>query len=108
MKLGPGAFRPAPKVDSVVLRFDPRADAPDHATRKALLALLHRSFGHRRKTLANNWQGLVEPWETAEILESLKLPGQVRAEAVPVEAWMELLRRVQSCDRGKIATEVTG
>ena len=94
MKLGPGAFRPSPKVDSVVLRFDPRADAPDHATRRELLALLHRSFGHRRKTLANNWQGLVEPGMTAEILEALKLPGQVRAEAIPVEVWMELLRRV--------------
>lgn len=91
MKLGPGAFRPSPKVDSVVLRFDPRTDAPDHATRKELLALLHRSFGHRRKTLVNNWQGFVEPGKTAEILESLKLPGQIRAEAVPVEAWMELL-----------------
>ena len=94
MKLGPGSFRPAPKVDSVVLRFDPRPDAPGYETRKALLALLHRSFAHRRKTLSNNWQGLVEAGTTAEILESLKLPGQIRAEAVPVAMWMELLKRV--------------
>ena len=94
MKLGPGSFRPAPKVDSVVLRFDLRPDAPDHETRKALLGLLHRSFAHRRKTLSNNWQGFVEAGTTAEILESLKLPSQIRAEAVPVATWMELLNRV--------------
>lgn len=95
MKLGPGAFRPAPKVDSVVLRFDHRPDAPDPATRRELLSLLHRSFAHRRKTLSNNWQGFVDAETTAGILESLNLPSQVRAEAVPVEAWMELLRRVR-------------
>jgi 16S rRNA (adenine1518-N6/adenine1519-N6)-dimethyltransferase len=108
MKLGPGAFRPSPKVDSVVLRFDPHPDAPDYATRTTLLDLLHRSFAHRRKTLANNWQGFVDAGTTLEILKSLKLPSQVRAEAVPVETWRELLKRVQDLERGKIATEVSG
>jgi 16S rRNA (adenine1518-N6/adenine1519-N6)-dimethyltransferase len=59
-KLGPGSFRPAPKVDSAVLQFEPRPDAPALGERKALLTVLHRSFAHRRKTLANNWQGLLE------------------------------------------------
>jgi len=108
MKLGPGAFRPAPKVDSVVLRFDPRPDAPDYATRKALLALLHRSFGHRRKTLANNWQGLVDGAATAHILDSLRLSGQIRAEAVPVETWVELLKQVQEFGDPKIMAEIPG
>jgi len=94
LKLGPGSFRPAPKVDSVVLRFDPRPDAPHQATRRELLVLLHRSFAHRRKTLVNNWQGFMDSASTFEILESLKLPSQVRAEAIPVEAWVELLKRV--------------
>jgi len=94
MKLGPGSFRPAPKVDSVVLRFDPLPEAPDYPTRKALLGLLHRSFAHRRKTLVNNWQGFVEAEMTAEILAALKLPGLVRADAIPVATWTELLKRV--------------
>lgn len=94
MKLGPGSFRPAPKVDSVVLLFEPRPDAPDYATRSALLVLLHRSFAHRRKTLANNWQGYLSAEQTVAILASLNLPGQIRAEAVPVGSWLELLRRV--------------
>ncbi len=61
LKLGPGAFKPAPKVDSAVLVFEPAAAAPDLACRAALLAFLHRSFSYRRKTLANNWQGWLPP-----------------------------------------------
>jgi len=95
MKLGPGSFRPSPKVDSVVLQFEPREDAPDHSTRKSLLALLHRSFAHRRKTLANNWQGWMDAEVTSQILADMKLPEKIRAEAVPLEAWLGLLRRVE-------------
>jgi len=100
MKLGPGSFRPAPKVDSVVLRFDPLPGVPDHPTRKALLELLHRSFSHRRKTLVNNWQGFMEAERAAKILAEMKLPGLVRADAIPVASWTELLKRVGTVDNG--------
>lgn len=93
MKLGPGAFRPAPKVDSVVLLFEPRADAPDHALRRDLLASLHRSFAHRRKTLANNWGGGIEA-----VLETQGLLPAIRAEAVPPQAWLALHRALQACE----------
>lgn len=87
MKLGPGAFRPAPKVDSTVILFEPRADAPPLAGRQALLAFLHLSFGHRRKTLANNWQGRLAADPARALLASCGLPAGVRAEAVPAAAW---------------------
>lgn len=95
MKLGPGSFRPAPKVDSVVLRFDPRPDAPDYPTRKALLGLLHRSFAHRRKTLSNNWLGFLDPERIKIILEAEGLPPAIRAEAVAPATWLRLLRSLQ-------------
>ena len=95
MKLGPGAVRPAPKVDSVVLLFEPRGDAPEHPQRKEMLALLHLSFAHRRKTLANNWQARMAPGEIASILEAVGLPPAVRAEAVPLETWLSLLHRLR-------------
>jgi len=92
LKLGPGAFRPAPKVDSAVLLFEPRADAPPPARRRDLLALLHTSFSHRRKTLANNWHGRFTPDQTRRLLEAAGLPADVRAEAVPPAAWLDLFR----------------
>jgi 16S rRNA (adenine1518-N6/adenine1519-N6)-dimethyltransferase len=87
-KLGPGSFRPAPKVDSAVLLFEPREDAPDPAERGALLAVLHRSFAHRRKTLANNWQGTLP----AEALAGAGLAPALRAEVIPPAAWLSATR----------------
>lgn len=88
VKLGPGSFRPAPKVDSAVVQFDPRPDAPAWDERRALLAVLHRSFAHRRKTLANNWQGHLPPGTLAEA----GLDPGLRAEVVPPGAWLAATR----------------
>lgn len=92
LKLGPAAFRPAPKVDSAVLVFQRREDAPAQAVRADLLAFLHRSFAHRRKTLANNWQGWLPPERIRGLLEAQGLPPSVRAEDVPPSAWLALHR----------------
>lgn len=88
VKLGPGSFRPAPKVDSAVVQFDPREDAPTLAERRALLAVLHRSFAHRRKTLANNWQGGLPP----AALERAGLTPSLRAEAIVPSLWLAATR----------------
>jgi 16S rRNA (adenine1518-N6/adenine1519-N6)-dimethyltransferase len=87
-KLGPGSFRPSPKVDSAVVLFEPRADAPSLAERKHLLSVLHRSFAHRRKTLANNWQGIL----AAEALSEAGLASALRAEVVTPAAWLSATR----------------
>lgn len=96
MKLGPGAFRPSPKVDSVVLLFEPRPDAPDHSRRRELLALLHRSFAHRRKTLSNNWQSWLKAGDISALLEREKLPPAIRAEAIEPRTWLSLLEGVRA------------
>ncbi len=88
MKLGPGSFRPSPKVDSAVVLFEPRAEAPSLQERRALLIVLHRSFAHRRKTLANNWQGLL----AGEALVNAGLAPALRAEALAPEAWLASTR----------------
>jgi 16S rRNA (adenine1518-N6/adenine1519-N6)-dimethyltransferase len=88
VKLGPGSFRPSPKVDSAVVLFEPRGDAPGLAERKALLAVLHRSFAHRRKTLANNWQGLL----SSEGLSEAGLDPALRAEVIAPAAWLAATR----------------
>lgn len=82
--LGPGSFRPSPKVDSVVLQFDPRGDAPDLETRRRLLALLHKAFTHRRKTLSNTLG--------AEGMAASGLDPSLRPEALAPDAWLHLVR----------------
>jgi 16S rRNA (adenine1518-N6/adenine1519-N6)-dimethyltransferase len=52
--IGPGAFRPPPKVDSAVVRLVPRAPSEvgiDDPARFA--AIVRDAFGQRRKTLRN-------------------------------------------------------
>jgi 16S rRNA (adenine1518-N6/adenine1519-N6)-dimethyltransferase len=90
VRLGPGSFRPAPKVESAVVQFDPRPDAPSQPERQALFTVLHRSFAHRRKTLANNWQGTL----TAESLASVGLAAALRAEAIPPAEWLSSTRQL--------------
>ena len=81
--LGPGSFRPSPKVDSVVLQFDPRVGAPDLEARRRLLALLHKAFTHRRKTLSNTLG--------AEKLEAAGLDPRFRPEALDPAQWLAML-----------------
>ena len=97
MKLGPGSFRPAPKVDSTVLLFEPRPGAPPLARRRALLSFLQLSFGHRRKTLANNWHGRFTADQTRGLLAGCGLSAAVRAEAVPPAAWLDLFHSSLTC-----------
>jgi 16S rRNA (adenine1518-N6/adenine1519-N6)-dimethyltransferase len=92
LKLGPGAFRPEPKVDSAVVLFEPREGAPPLERRPELLALLFEGFARRRKTLANNLQPRVTGDRTREALASLGLPPDARAEAIPPPAWCDLHR----------------
>ncbi len=102
LRLGPGAFSPPPKVDSAVVVFDPKPDAPDLETRRRLRKLLYRSFGQRRKTLANNWHGLFDTETTIAILAAEGLDGRIRAEAIPPALWPRLLSRVEAAAPGML------
>ncbi|MFQ5744978.1 MAG: 16S rRNA (adenine(1518)-N(6)/adenine(1519)-N(6))-dimethyltransferase RsmA [Acidobacteriota bacterium] len=51
--LGPGSFRPPPKVDSAFVRLRPRTPPRCNARHSHRLAVTEAAFSHRRKTLAN-------------------------------------------------------
>ncbi len=100
LSLGPGAFAPPPKVDSVVLRFDPLAAALPVAERAPFLAFLHRAFAQRRKTLVNNLAGLLSAEAARDLLQARGLPLAVRAEALDPATLLDLFRglpRVGEC-----------
>ena len=83
----PGAFRPAPKVDSAVVRLLPRAadsiGIDDHAR---FAAIVRAAFGQRRKTLRNALAGTVD----AEAIAAAGLDPGARAEQLSVADFVRL------------------
>jgi len=59
--IGPGAFRPPPKVDSAFVRLTPYTVAPfPIADHRRFAEVVARAFSHRRKTLKNALLGLID------------------------------------------------
>jgi 16S rRNA (adenine1518-N6/adenine1519-N6)-dimethyltransferase len=95
-KVPPGAFRPAPKVDSAVVRLVPRAPEAigiDDAMRFA--AIVRAAFGQRRKTLRNALGGEVDE---ATIRAAGLDPG-ARAEQLAVADFVRLANVAASMPR---------
>ena len=86
-KVPPGAFRPAPKVDSAVVRLVPRAPEQigiDDRTRFA--AIVRAAFGQRRKTLRNALSGVADE----ALIEAAGLAPGARAEQLSVADFVRL------------------
>ena len=86
----PSAFKPAPKVESAVIRLRPRpfpAQAKDPAR---LAQIVKLGFSQKRKMLRNNLQSIVERESLAAVLETLSINPQIRAEGLGVAQWVAL------------------
>jgi 16S rRNA (adenine1518-N6/adenine1519-N6)-dimethyltransferase len=90
----PGAFSPPPKVDSAVIRLDWKPGIPEFP---AFTDFVHRAFSSRRKKLLNNL-GAILPGRTkeelAEILRSVGVSVDVRAETLSVEDFLRVYNRI--------------
>lgn len=85
--IGPGAFRPPPRVWSSVVRMEPWREPPFRVDDPARFReVVRRAFGQRRKTLRNALSGLVDE---AGIRAAGCDPG-ARAETLPPEAFARL------------------
>ena len=87
VEVGPGAFKPAPKVDSAVVRLIPkaiaqRADVPAEVLNRVCL----EAFNQRRKTIRNCFSNIA----SAEQLEQLGLNPTLRPEQLTVEQFTRL------------------
>jgi len=83
----PGAFRPAPKVDSAVVRLVPRDPATiDIADRDRFAHVVRAAFGQRRKTLRNALRDVCTP----EQFEAAGVSADDRAEQVDVAGFVRL------------------
>lgn len=83
----PGAFNPAPKVDSAIVRLIPKPKEQLDARDEALLArLVSAAFGQRRKMLRNNLRELASE---AQLVASGIAPT-ARAEELSVADYVRL------------------
>ena len=77
--VGPGAFKPAPKVWSAVVRLRPTVKPRfDIGNDGVLRTLVTAAFSHRRKTLRNGLKGLL----TAQQIEACGIDPQLRPETL--------------------------
>ena len=83
----PGAFRPAPKVDSAVVRLVPRDPATVGIGDRARFAeVVRAAFGQRRKTLRNALNGVCSAAQFA----AAGVSADARAEQIEVAAFIRL------------------
>ena len=95
----PGAFHPRPKVESAVIRLDPRPEplVPPEG-RARFLALVRAGFAQPRKTLANSLaQGLGESRvEAAVRLERAGISPERRPHELGLDAWRTLFEATEA------------
>lgn len=86
--IGPGAFRPPPKVWSAVVRLRPRSQPLISQPQVPVMEqLTQQVFSQRRKTLRKSLQGRV----TAEALEQRGIDSSRRPETLTLEEFVVLL-----------------
>lgn len=91
LNIPPGAFFPAPKVDSAFVRLVPHAQQPvDPGDPGALAEVVRAAFGQRRKTLRN----ALNPLLTSEQIIAAGIRPTERAEQIDLEGFAALSRQL--------------
>lgn len=95
MVLPPGAFVPAPKIYSAVVRFDPRRRDGIPVEWAFMDSLLTKGFAHRRKMLRSNLKEFL--WALAEE----GVDSASRAEELSTDIWINLACRIARREKEK-------
>jgi 16S rRNA (adenine1518-N6/adenine1519-N6)-dimethyltransferase len=89
--VAPGAFRPAPKVDSAVVRLVPRpADTVGIDDPRRFAQVVRAAFGQRRKTLRNALDGVLD----SSAMHVVGVRPELRAEQLAVADFIRLSNHV--------------
>jgi len=93
LSLPPGAFSPPPKVHSAVLLFTPHGKIPicDYSL---LQKTVRKGFAHRRKTIANNFRGVLD----AADWQGLQIDAGLRPEQLEYAIWARLADFLSATD----------
>lgn len=94
LKVPAGAFHPAPKVDSAVIRLVPRAQVRAEET-PTFVRVVHAGFGARRKTLRNALGREFENPQIDAALAATGIDGIRRAETLTIEELAALAAAIE-------------
>jgi 16S rRNA (adenine1518-N6/adenine1519-N6)-dimethyltransferase len=86
MTLPARAFTPPPKVESAVVRLDPRPDRPSPTRRSRLETVTRAAFGQRRKML----RASLKPIGGERLCRKAQIDPALRAEDIDVEGFLRL------------------
>ena len=87
MEIGPEAFKPAPKVDSAIVRLIPHKEIKNPVKDiKALNTVCLAAFNQRRKTIRNGFKKLI----SVDQLTSLDIDASVRPENLTLDDYIKL------------------
>jgi 16S rRNA (adenine1518-N6/adenine1519-N6)-dimethyltransferase len=90
-EVGPGAFRPPPRVDSAIVRLVPRpAVALGARDADALARVVTAAFTKRRKTLRNALVGVIDEAD----LRSLGIDPRLRPENLGVDEYVRIANAI--------------
>ncbi len=89
-------FSPPPKVDSAVVRLTPRKLDLSASDPKVFANLVKLGFATRRKMLRNNLQSAIDRDDLTQLLISLDINTETRAEDLSLEQWIRLANLVAS------------
>jgi len=87
MEIGPEAFKPAPKVDSAIVRLIPHKEIKNPVKDiNALNTVCLAAFNQRRKTIRNGFKKLI----SVEQLTSLDIDANLRPENLTIDDFIKL------------------
>lgn len=89
-RVRPGAFRPPPRVESAFVGLRLHEPAVPEAEMASFERLVGTAFSQRRKTLRNALKGSYASAVLAEALARSQIDPSSRAEALPMDAFVEL------------------
>ena len=92
--IGPGAFKPAPRVSSTFVRLVAHRQAPvTISDREAFAALVRHLFSQRRKTLKTSLRGRL----SAQAIHAVGLDPAARPETLDLQGFASLAEALSRC-----------
>jgi len=97
----PTVFIPRPRVDSAVVKIEPRRKLPLHkADTKLFFRTVRAAFYQRRKTLRNSLSAGLQIKKAVidDVLKEIDIDSRIRGEALSVDEFVELTKKLAAAE----------